>query len=204
MYISIAGNIGSGKTTLTKLICEEFGWKPYYEDVATNPYLSDFYNDTLRWSFNIQIYFLNKRLANIREVMSTPSGVTSVMDKSIYEDAEVFAKLLNDMGVLGDRDFDTYTSLYEQICDFIVPPKLLIYLKGSIPTLKKQIRSRGIDFEVENINDEYLEQLNSYYNKWAEQYNKSNIISINLDEYDIINCPSDMKKIFNTISDSVS
>ncbi|MFV0345435.1 MAG: deoxynucleoside kinase [Bacteroidales bacterium] len=203
MYISIAGNIGSGKTTLTKLICEEFGWKPYYEDVTVNPYLSDFYNDMMRWSFSIQIYFLNKRFANIREVMKN-RGELSVMDKSIYEDAEVFAKLLNSMGVLSDKDFDTYTSLYEQICDFIEPPKLLIYMKASLPTLKKQIRNRGIDFEVENLNDEYLEQLNSYYNEWAKKYRKSNIIFVDLDEYDVMNRPSDMKRIFNMISDSVS
>ncbi|MFV0484257.1 MAG: deoxynucleoside kinase [Bacteroidales bacterium] len=204
MYISVAGNIGSGKTTLTRLLCEEFGWKPYYEDITINPYLADFYNDTLRWSFNIQIYFLNKRLANIRDVMDTTDTKLSVMDKSIYEDAEVFAKLLNNMGVLGDRDFDTYTNLYNQICDFIAPPQLLIYLKGSLPTLKNQIRNRDVDFEVENINDEYLEQLNLYYDKWAETYNKSKIVSINLDEYDIINRPSDMKKIFNIVSDCIS
>ncbi|MBQ0124396.1 MAG: deoxynucleoside kinase [Bacteroidales bacterium] len=179
MHIAIAGNIGSGKTTLTRMLAEHYKWTPKYESVDFNPYLTDFYNDMERWSFNIQIYFLNKRFLDVVEI-SKHSDII-VQDRSIYEDACIFAPNLHDMGLMETRDFENYTSLFSLMSSLVKAPDLLIYLRGSIPHLVGNIQKRGREYES-SIRLDYLKGLNVLYEKWIENYNDGKLLIIDVDK----------------------
>src|SRR5512136_61934 len=175
MHIAVAGNIGAGKTTLTELLSKHYGWTPNYEDVDDNPYLNDFYNDMQRWSFNLQIFFLNSRFNQILEIRK--SGKTVIQDRTIYEDAEIFAPNLHAMGLMSTRDFNNYKTLFDLMTSLIQPPDLLIYLKASIPTLVNQIQKRGREFE-NSIRLDYLKQLNDRYESWIKGYKLGKLLVI--------------------------
>ncbi len=178
-HIAVAGNIGAGKTTLTELLSKHYKWLPQFEDVENNPYLNDFYEDMPRWSFNLQIYFLNNRLNNLIDIQS--GNDTVIQDRTIYEDAHIFAPNLHEMGLMSKRDFDNYVSFFQTLRRMVQPPDLLIYLKASVPTLVAQIQKRGREYE-ENIRLDYLKKLNDYYNKWTESYKEGPILIINVDQ----------------------
>jgi len=178
-HIAIAGNIGAGKTTLTEMLSKHYQWIPHFEDADHNPYLSDFYEDMPRWSFNLQIYFLNSRLAQLLEIKQ--GTATVIQDRTIYEDANIFAPNLHEMGLMSKRDFDNYFSFFESLKTMVSPPDLLIYLKASVPTLVAQIQKRGREYE-DNIRLDYLKRLNEYYNKWIETYKEGPLLIINVDE----------------------
>ena len=167
MHIAIAGNIGSGKTTLTKMLSAHYGWIPKYESVDYNPYLTDFYEDMERWSFNIQVYFLNKRFKDVLEITASPDVI--VQDRTIYEDARIFAPNLHAMGLMSTRDFESYSELFDLMMSLVQPPDLLIYLRSSIPNLIAQIQKRGREFE-KNIRMDYLKGLNNRYEEWIRKY----------------------------------
>ena len=166
-HIAVAGNIGAGKTTLTEMLSKHYRWIPQFEDVDHNPYLYDFYDDMPRWSFNLQIYFLNGRLNQLLDVQR--GSETVIQDRTIYEDAYIFAPNLHEMGLMDQRDFNNYCSFFETLKSMVGPPDLLIYLKASVPTLVAQIQKRGREYE-ENIRLDYLKRLNEFYNKWIDQY----------------------------------
>lgn len=179
MHIAIAGNIGSGKTTLTRLLSKHYGWDPKYEEVDNNPYLSDFYHDMQRWSFNLQIYFLKERFKGLVEIER--SGLNVVQDRTIYEDARIFAPNLHAMGLMSSRDFENYNSLFDLMLSLVKPPELLIYLRSSIPNLVSQIHKRGRDYES-GIRIDYLSGLNERYEKWISEYKDGKILIIDVDE----------------------
>jgi len=179
MHIAIAGNIGSGKTTLTRLLSKHYGWEPKYEEVDNNPYLADFYNDMQRWSFNLQIFFLNQRFNGIVNIQNTPHPV--VQDRTIYEDARIFAPNLHSMGLMSSRDFENYTSLFDLMLSLVKAPDLLIYLRSSIPNLVSQIQKRGRDYES-GIRIDYLSGLNERYEAWITGYKDGRILIIDVDE----------------------
>ncbi len=178
-HIAIAGNIGAGKTTLTKILSKHFGWLPQFEDVENNPYLNDFYEDMPRWSFNLQIFFLNSRFKQIVEIQQGTEIV--IQDRTIYEDAMIFAPNLHSMGLMTTRDFENYTRLFETISSLIKPPDLLIYLKGTVPTLVNQIQKRGREYE-DNLRLDYLRRLNEYYDKWIGNYKGGRLLIIDIDQ----------------------
>lgn len=195
MHIAVAGNIGSGKTTLTGLLASHYGWEPHYESVEFNPYLVDFYEDMRRWSFNLQVYFLNRRLKDISEFQE--SGRNVIQDRTIYEDAMIFAPNLHDMGLMDSRDFDNYTSLFELMQKMVRYPDLLIYLRSSIPNLVEQIQKRGREYE-NSIRIDYLKGLNDRYEKWTGNY-KGVLMIIDVD-----NCKfEDRKEDFRSIVDQI-
>ena len=177
-HIAIAGNIGAGKTTLTELLSKHYKWIPHFEDVDHNPYLNDFYDEMPRWSFNLQIYFLNRRLTKLLEIER--GTATVIQDRTIYEDANIFAPNLHDMGLMSKRDFDNYYSFFETLKSMVKPPDLLIYLKASVPTLVAQIQKRGREYE-ENIRLDYLKKLNEFYNKWISSYEEGPLLIIDAD-----------------------
>jgi deoxyadenosine/deoxycytidine kinase len=197
MHIAVAGNIGSGKTTLTRLLSEHYGWEPKYEDVDVNPYLSDFYNDMQRWSFNLQIYFLNKRMEGIVDIQNSSRNV--IQDRTIYEDARIFASNLHSMGLLSTRDFENYRSLFELMISLVKPPDLLIYLKSSIPTLIYQINKRGREYES-GIRTDYLEGLNKRYDEWFANYEDGKKLVINVDELKFEDNPQDLQTVIELIN----
>ena len=177
MHIAIAGNIGAGKTTLTRLLAKHFGWTPHYEEVDHNPYLASYYEDMQRWSFNIQVYFLNSRFRQVIELRKKKKDV--IQDRTIYEDAYIFAPNLHDMQLMPTRDFENYTSLFELMAQFLEYPDLLIYLKADIPTLVAQINKRGREYE-NTIRIDYLQHLNEKYEKWISNYpGKLLVIDVN-------------------------
>jgi len=178
MHIAIAGNIGSGKTTLTGLLAKNLKWEPHYEDVDTNPYLHSFYEDMQRWSFNLQVYFLNSRFRRIIEIRK--SGRTVIQDRTIYEDAHIFAPNLHAMNLMSTRDFENYKTLFELISSLIKPPDLIIYLRASVPTLVNQIQKRGREYESA-IRLDYLKNLNDMYEEWVENYKFGKILFIDVD-----------------------
>ncbi|HLA54337.1 MAG TPA: deoxynucleoside kinase [Flavitalea sp.] len=178
-HIAVAGNIGAGKTTLTELLSKHYRWIPQFEDVDHNPYLFDFYEDMPRWSFNLQIYFLNVRLNSLLDIQRGTETV--IQDRTIYEDAQIFAPNLHEMGLMGKRDFDNYFAFFETLRSMVQPPDLLIYLKGSVPTLVAQIQKRGREYE-ENIRLDYLKRLNDFYNKWIESYREGPLLVIDIDK----------------------
>jgi deoxyadenosine/deoxycytidine kinase len=173
MHIAVAGNIGSGKTTLTGLLARHYGWQPKFEDVDDNPYLADFYEDMTRWSFNLQIYFLNKRFEGIVEIQR--SKETIIQDRTIYEDARIFAPNLHAMGLMTMRDFENYTSLFDLMISLVKPPDILIYLRSSVPTLVYQIQKRGREYES-SIRIDYLSKLNELYEAWIDSYDGCKLI----------------------------
>ena len=176
--MAIAGNIGAGKTTLTEMLAKHYKWIPQFEDVDHNPYLNDFYEDMPRWSFNLQIYFLNNRLNQVLEIQRGTETV--IQDRTIFEDAHIFAPNLHDMGLMGKREFEKYFSFFSTLKTRVSPPDLLIYLKASVPTLVAQIQKRGREYE-ENIRLDYLKKLNEYYNKWIDQYKEGSLLGFDVD-----------------------
>jgi deoxyadenosine/deoxycytidine kinase len=177
-HVAIAGNIGAGKTTLTELLSKHYKWIPQFEDVDQNPYLYDFYEDMPRWSFNLQIYFLNSRLNQLIEI--SKGTETVIQDRTIYEDAYIFAPNLHEMGLMSKRDFDNYFDFFQNLRQMVNPPDLLIYLKASVPTLVGQIQKRGREYE-ENIRLDYLKKLNEFYNKWIDGYKEGPLLVIDVD-----------------------
>ncbi len=177
-HIAVAGNIGAGKTTLTELLSKHYKWIPQFEDVDHNPYLFDFYEDMPRWSFNLQIYFLNSRLSQLLEIEKGTETV--IQDRTIYEDAQIFAPNLHEMGLMSKRDYDNYYEFFNTLNQMVKPPDLLIYLKASVPTLVGQIQKRGREYE-ENIRLDYLKRLNEYYNKWIDKYKAGPLLIIDID-----------------------
>jgi deoxyadenosine/deoxycytidine kinase len=197
MHIAVAGNIGSGKTTLTGLLGKHYGWEAQYEDVDDNPYLNDFYEDMQRWSFNLQIYFLNSRFSQIVKIRQ--SNKTVIQDRTIYEDAFIFAPNLHSMGLMSTRDFENYFALFNLMSSLIEPPDLLIYLRASIPTLVNQINNRGRKYE-NNIRLDYLKRLNERYEAWVETYNLGKILIINADNYNFPESVEDMNSVIDKIN----
>jgi len=197
MHIAVAGNIGSGKTTITELLAKHYGWTAQYEDVDDNPYLNDFYEDMQRWSFNLQIYFLNSRFSQIVKIRQ--SGNDTIQDRTIYEDAYIFAPNLHSMGLMTTRDFENYFALFNLMSSLIQPPDLLIYLRTSIPTLVNQIQKRGRKYE-ENIRLDYLKHLNERYEAWIETYNLGKLLIIDADNYDFPSSSEDLSTVIDKIN----
>ena len=196
MHIAVAGNIGAGKTTLSELLAKHYRWTPHYEDVDQNPYLNDFYNDMQRWSFNLQIYFLNSRFQQILDIRG--SGKTIIQDRTIYEDAEIFAPNLHSMGLMSTRDFTNYKKLFDLMVSLIQPPDLLIYLRATVPTLVNQIQKRGREYE-NSIRLDYLKQLNDRYESWVSNYTMAKLLIINVDDLDFTSNPEDLSFIIDKI-----
>jgi deoxyadenosine/deoxycytidine kinase len=197
MHIAIAGNIGSGKTTLTSLLAKHFKWEPNFESVDDNPYLHSFYEDMRRWSFNLQIYFLNSRFRQIVKIRE--SGKNVIQDRTIYEDAHIFAPNLHEMNLMTSRDFDNYRSLFELMVSFIQPPDLLIYLRATVPTLVNQIQKRGREYE-ESIRLDYLKSLNERYEKWMNGYDAGKKLIVNVDNLNFAEKPEDLGVIIDKIN----
>lgn len=196
MHIAVAGNIGSGKTTLTGLLAKHFAWEPQFEEVDDNPYLNDFYDDMQRWSFNLQVYFLNKRFNQIIDIRE--SGRSVIQDRTIYEDAEIFAPNLHAMGLMTTRDFSNYQDLFRLIQQFLNPPDLLIYLRASVPTLVRNIQKRGRDYE-NSIRIDYLKRLNDRYENWITGYNTGKLLIVDVDNINFPENPEDLGTIVNSI-----
>jgi deoxyadenosine/deoxycytidine kinase len=201
MHIAIVGNIGAGKTTLTGLLAKNYGWEPQYEAVDDNPYLEDFYADMKRWSFNLQIYFLNSRFRQISEIQQSQKNI--IQDRTIYEDAYIFAENLHDMELMSTRDFDNYRSIFENITSFIKPPDLLVYLKASIPKLVNNIHRRGREYEI-GIRLDYLSKLNEKYNKWIDGYDLGKLLVIDMDNLDFANNTEDLSTIIERIEGQIN
>ena len=195
-HIAIAGNIGAGKTTLAEKLGNHFGWEIYYEDVDDNPYLQDFYEDMRRWSFNLQVYFLNSRFNQIKSIQEGDEPV--IQDRTIHEDAHIFAPNLYEMGLMSERDFKNYINLYKTLRDLYRPPDLLIYLNGSIEALVSQIKKRGRAYE-DSIRIDYLERLNNYYNSWIENYSDGKLLVINVDEINFAENEADLKLVIEQV-----
>ena len=195
MHIAIAGNIGSGKTTLTTMLAARYGWTRKFESVDFNPYLSDFYEDMSRWSFNVQIYFLNKRFKDVVDISKTDEVI--IQDRTIYEDARIFAPNLHDMGLMSSRDFETYSDLFDLMMSLVKMPDLLIYLKSSIPNLVSQIQKRGREYE-KTIRIDYLTGLNERYDKWIDSY-KGHLLVIDADKYKFGNKEEDFEAVTSMI-----
>ncbi len=196
MHVAIAGNIGSGKTTLTRLLAKHYKWKPHFEEVDDNPYLDDFYNQMARWSFNLQIYFLNSRFRQILDIRK--SGKDIIQDRTIYEDAYIFAPNLHAMGLMTNRDFENYRSLFDLMESVTEGPDLLIYLRSSIPNLVKQIHKRGRDYE-NSISIDYLSRLNERYEAWIHDYDKGNLIILDVGDLDFVDNPEHLGDVINRI-----
>ena len=195
MHIAVAGNIGSGKTTLTKMLAAHYGWTPKFESVDYNPYLADYYEDMERWSFNLQIYFLNKRFKDVVDISKTDEVI--IQDRTIYEDARSFAPNLHAMGLMSTRDFENYSDLFDLMMSMVNPPDLLIYLKSSIPNLVAQIQKRGREYE-KGIRIDYLTGLNERYEEWIAGY-KGNLLVVDADNVKFANRPEDFEKVTDMI-----
>ncbi|MDR1897881.1 MAG: deoxynucleoside kinase [Prevotellaceae bacterium] len=201
MHIAIAGNIGSGKTTLATLLSHHYGWEVRYDELEDNPYLVDFYEDMREWSFNLQIFLLQKRYKSILEIQNKQHSV--IQDRTIYEDACIFAPNLLDMGLMSVRDFDTYKSLYNLMMTLLPPPDLLIYLKTSVPTLVRQIQKRGRNYE-NSIRLDYLQSLNNRYDKWIEEYKEGKFLIINVDDFNFSEKTEDLRTVIDRIDAQIN
>ena len=200
MHIAIAGNIGAGKTSLTDLLSKHYKWQGHFEEVVENPYLDDFYHQMERWSFNLQIYFLNNRFGQLIEIQK--SGKNVIQDRSIYEDAHIFAPNLHAMGLLSQRDYQNYKSLFELMEGMVTGPDLMIYLRSSIPNLVNNIHKRGREFE-NSISIDYLSRLNERYEAWIHNYDKGNLLIIDVDELNFVDKPEDIEKIIEKIDSEI-
>lgn len=196
-HIAIAGNIGAGKTTLTTALSKHFGWEPHFEDVENNPYLYDFYSDMPRWAFNLQIYFLNSRFRQILEIQKGERTV--IQDRTIYEDAQIFAPNLHAMGLMSTRDFQNYTEIFNTLTSLINPPDLLIYLRASIPALVNQIQKRGREYE-DNLRLDYLRRLNEYYEAWIAKYKTGKILIIDIESNNFAESKEDLGEVINKVN----
>jgi len=201
MHVAVAGNIGAGKTTLTKSLAKHYKWEAQLEDVVDNPYLDDFYNQMERWSFNLQVYFLNSRFRQVNQIQG--SGKDIIQDRTIYEDAHIFAPDLHAMGLMTNRDFENYSSLFQLMESFVKGPDLLIYLRSSIPNLVAQIHKRGRDYE-NTISIDYLSRLNERYEAWISKYDKGNLLIIDVDNLDFVVNPEDLGEIINKIDAEIN
>lgn len=201
MHIAIVGNIGAGKTTLTELLAKNYGWDPLFEAVDNNPYLEDFYSDMKRWSFNLQIYFLNSRYRQIVEIQKR--GMNIIQDRTIYEDAYIFAENLHDMGLMTTRDYENYQSMFDNVIEFIKPPDLLVYLKASVPTLVNNIQRRGREYES-GIRLDYLSKLNEKYDKWIKGYKLGKLLVLDKDNLDFANKTEDMATIVQLVERDIN
>jgi deoxyadenosine/deoxycytidine kinase len=197
LHVAIAGNIGAGKTTLTSLLSKNMKWEPHFETVDDNPYLNDFYDDMQRWSFNLQIYFLNSRFQQVMGIRQSPK--TIIQDRTIYEDAYIFAPNLHSMGLMTTRDFNNYQQLFESMSKFIQPPDLLIYLRASVPALVNQIQKRGRDYE-NSIRLDYLKRLNERYEAWISSYDLGKILIIDIDTVNFAENPEELGTVINRIN----
>lgn len=195
MHVAIAGNIGSGKTTLTRMLAAKYGWKPRFESVDYNPYLADFYEDMERWSFNLQIYFLNKRFKDVVEISKSEDVI--IQDRTIYEDARIFAPNLHGMGLMSTRDFENYSDLFDLMMSLVNPPDLLIYLRSSVPNLVSQIQKRGREYE-KSIRIDYITGLNERYENWIKDY-KSRLLILDVDRLKFESNPEDFSEICDKI-----
>lgn len=200
MHIAVAGNIGSGKTTLTRLLAKHYQWDPHYETLEDNPYITDFYEDMKRWSFNLQVYFLNSRFNSVRRIRET--GQSVIQDRTIYEDAFIFAPNLHAMGLMSTRDFDTYQALFSSVRAMIQPPDLMIYLRASIPALVNQIQRRGREYE-DSIRLDYLKRLNERYEAWISTYKDGKLLIIEVDDMDFENNPEDLGQIISKMDANI-
>jgi hypothetical protein len=198
LFVAVAGNIGAGKSSLAQLLGERFQWKPYFESVDDNPYLSDFYGDMSRWSFHLQIYFLANRFKCHKEIVESSESV--IQDRSIYEDAEIFARNLYDIGKMTERDYTNYVSLFHVMMEYLKPPDLMIYLRANVDTLMKQISKRGRDFE-QGIQRSYLETLNTLYEDWINRYKLGPLLIIESDNLDFVNNKRDLDYILTNVKD---
>ncbi len=196
MHIAVAGNIGSGKTTLAELLSRHYKWEAHYEDIDDNPYLNDFYEDMQRWSFNLQIYFLNSRFNQIIDIRK--KGKTVIQDRTIYEDAYIFAPNLHSMGLMSTRDFENYFALFNLMSSLVQPPDLVIYLRASVPTLVNQIQKRGREYES-SIRLDYLQRLNERYEAWVEAYNLGKLLIIDVDHYKFPDSKGDLSKVIDKV-----
>ena len=201
MHIAIAGNIGAGKTTLTQLLAKHYKWEAQLEDVVDNPYLDDFYNQMERWSFNLQVYFLNSRFRQVLQIRK--SGKDIIQDRTIYEDANIFAPKLHAMGLMTNRDFDNYSSLFNLMESMVEAPDLLIYLRSSIPNLVSQIHKRGRDYE-NSISIDYLSRLNERYEAWIHGYKKGRLLIIDVDDLDFVENKEDLGRIISKIDAEIN
>jgi deoxyadenosine/deoxycytidine kinase len=200
MHIAVAGNIGSGKSTLTSLLAKHYKWEPHYEKMDDNPYISDFYEDMQRWSFNLQLYFLHSRFHTINQIK--PDGKGIIQDRTIYEDAYIFAPNLHSMGLMSTRDFDTYQSLFASIKSLLTPPDLIIYLRAEIPTLVNQIQKRGREYE-DSIRLDYLKRLNERYEAWISTYKDGKLLIIDVNNSDFENNPEDLGEIISKVDSNI-
>ena len=201
MHIAIAGNIGAGKTSLTELLAKHYNWEPHYEDVIDNPYLDDFYNHMERWSFNLQVYFLKSRFEQLLSFRE--NNKTVIQDRTIYEDAHIFAPNLNAMGLMNKRDFNNYKGIFELMESLIQGPDILIYLRSSIPNLVNKIHKRGREYES-SISIDYLSRLNERYEAWISSYDPSKLIIIDVDSLDFVDNKEDLSKVINIIDNKIN
>ncbi|WP_298536880.1 deoxynucleoside kinase [uncultured Algibacter sp.] len=201
MHIAVAGNIGAGKTTLTKLLAKHYKWEAQLEDVVDNPYLDDFYNQMARWSFNLQVYFLNSRFRQVLQIRQ--SGKDIIQDRTIYEDANIFAPNLHAMGLMTNRDFENYKSLFNLMESLVQGPDVLIYLRSSIPNLVSQIHNRGRDYE-NSISIDYLSRLNERYEAWIHGYDKGKLLIIDVDKLNFVDSPEDLGHVINKIDAEIN
>lgn len=195
-HVAIGGNIGAGKSSLTRVLSDYFGWESFYEQVDDNPYLTDFYNDMRRWSFNLQVYFLSSRFKHQQYIENADGSV--VQDRSIYEDAEIFARNLHEMGLMSKRDYENYTELFAIMTSYLRPPSLLVYLRASVPTLVNHIQQRGRDYES-TIRIDYLERLQRHYENWIEAYDLGPKMIVDVDELDFVNDDDDRRDVVSRI-----
>ncbi len=199
-FVAVAGNIGVGKSTLTGLLAQTFGWEPFYEANAENPYLADFYSDMQRWSFHSQVFFLGKRLEHHRQLLDHPNSV--VQDRTVYEDAEIFARNLSEQGSMTERDYDAYRRLYQAISAFVPPPDLIIYLQASVDMLAGRIEQRGREFE-QGISRDYLAQLNRLYDEWIDRWTACPVLRVASDGTNWQNNPDDLARLVDDVKNAL-
>jgi deoxyadenosine/deoxycytidine kinase len=200
-FVAVAGNIGVGKSTLVSLLCERLGWEPFYEPVAENPYLADFYQDMRTWAFHSQIFFLTHRLRAHRQLLDHPTS--AIQDRSVYEDAEVFARNLYQQGQIDERDYRSYRELYQVLSDFLPPPDLVVYLRASVPKLLERIKLRGRTYE-RRINEEYLKQLNQLYEEWIHHFSLCPVLTVPADDLDYVANSSHLDLVVRKVQEKLT